>query len=157
MWQNFSAGVDAGLSGGSSVSRPWSEDPHQHYITRTPINNQVSSLLKNLEKEHYGNKFNDENSTTQNVWKTAYEVLGKFINSFPSQILHGGRLLSNPAEIATEVNKFFIDKIKKLKEEFKASKDEDPVSELKKYLSKKNIPREGFSLKELNDEDVKKL
>ena len=66
-------------------------------------------------------------------------------------------MLSNPAEIATEVNKFFIDKIKKLKEEFKASKDEDPVSELKKYLSKKNIPREGFSLKELNDEDVKKL
>ena len=66
-------------------------------------------------------------------------------------------MLSNPAEIATEVNKFFIEKIKKLKEEFTASEDEDPVFDLKKYLSTKNIPKEGFSLKELDDEDVKKL
>ena len=119
--------------------------------------NEVSSLLKNAEKEHYGNKFNDENLTTKTTWKIAYEVLGKFRSSFPSQILHGGRLLSKPAEIATEVNKFFIDKIKKLKEEFSVSEEDDPISELKKYLSKKSIPREGFSLKELNDEDVEKL
>ena len=52
---------------------------------------------------------------------------------------------------------FFIDKIKKLKEEFSVSEEDDPISELKKYLSKKSIPREGFSLKELNDEDVEKL
>ena len=52
---------------------------------------------------------------------------------------------------------FFVKKIKILKEEFEAPQDEDPLIELKKYLGKKNVPPNGFSLRELNDSDVKKL
>ena len=32
--------------------------------------------------------------------------------------------------------------------------DEDPLPELKKYLSSKNIPEENFSLTEPNDDDI---
>ena len=119
--------------------------------------NEVSSLLKNSEKEHYGNKFENANVETKTVWKTAYEVLGNFRSAFPSQILHCGKLFSNPTEIATEVNNYFVNKIKKLKEEFRANDDEDPIAELKQFLSKKSIPRDGFSLRKLSDEDMKNL
>ena len=119
--------------------------------------NEVSTLLKNAEANHYGNKFNDVNVQSKDVWKTAYEVLGKCRSAFPSQILHAGRLISNPTEIATEVNNFFIDKIRLLKEEFESDPNEDPTSELKKYLSKKTVPKEGFELKELNNADMRKL
>ena len=118
--------------------------------------NEVSMLMKTAEKDYHNKKF-DEDNTSKTVWKTAYDVLGNHRTSFPSQILHCGRLLSNPKEIATEVNKFFVEKIRKLKEEFKPPENEDPTVELKKYLSKKNVPREGFALRELSGEDVKKL
>ena len=119
--------------------------------------NEVSSILKNSEKEHYGNKFENENVPTKTVWKTAYEILGNFRSAFPSQILHCGKLFSNPTEIATEVNNYFVNKIKKLKEDFRAPDDEDPITELKKFLSRKRIPRDGFSLRELSNEDIKNL
>ena len=120
--------------------------------------NEASTLLKTCKKDYYTNKFNDENCSSKSVWKTAYEVLGNYRSNFPSQILHGGRLLSNPSEIAQAVNEYFIDKIRKLKEEFNECVDEDEsIPELKKYLSKKNVPNEGFSLRELDNDDMKNL
>ena len=115
----------------------------EHY---KKMRNEVSTLLKKAEGNHYGDKFNDENANVKTVWKTAYEVLGNYRSSFPSQILHNGHLLSNPTVIATEVNNFFVTKIRKLKEEFEAGTDEDPTIELEKKLSKKNVPAEGFDL-----------
>ena len=103
----------------------------EHY---KKMRNEVSTLLKKAEGNHYGDKFNDENANVKTVWKTAYEVLGNYRSSFPSQILHNGHLLSNPTVIATEVNDFFVTKIRKLKEEFEARTDEDPTIELEKKL-----------------------
>ena len=119
--------------------------------------NEVTMMLKTAEKDYFENKFNDENTSTKSIWKTAYEVLGNFRTSFPSQILHCGRLLTNPSEIATEVNLFFVNKIRKLKEEFEPSESDDPVDKLKKFLSKKNVPDAGLKLRELDDEDITKL
>ena len=119
--------------------------------------NEVTMMLKTAEKDYFENKFSDENTSSKSIWKTAYEVLGNFRTSFPSQILHCGRLLTNPSEIAAEVNIFFVDKIRKLKEEFKPSETHDPVDELKKFLSKKNVPENGLNLRELDDEDITKL
>ena len=113
-------------------------------------------MQKNAEKEYYNKKFEEENSS-KTVWRTAYDVLGNHRTSFPSQILHCGQLISNPKEIATAVNKFFVDKIKKLKEEFEPNESDESLNELKDYLAKKNVPREGFNLRELNDAEVKKL
>ena len=120
--------------------------------------NKVSSLLKSAKNNYYEGKFNDDNISTKTVWKTAYELLGNCRSTFPTQILHNGRLLSNPKEIATEVNNFFVSKIRNLKEEFEhQNADEDPIAELRKFLSKKSVPEDGFNLKELNHDDVKKL
>ena len=93
------------------------------------------------------------------MWRTAFDVLGKQRTSFPSQILHRGQLISNPKEIASAVNVFFIDKIGKLKEEVEHNDGSDnlAVAELKTYLSKKNVPRGGFDLRELEKDEVREL
>ena len=95
---------------------------------------------KTTQAQDYNSKKFDEESSTKTVWQTAYEVLGNHQTSFPSQILHCGRLLTNPKEIATEVNNFFIEKIRKLKEDFEPYLNEDPIAELKEYLSHKDVP-----------------
>ena len=130
------------------------EDYEKYKLKR----NEASTKLKSCEKDYYNNKFNNENISSKTVWKTAFEVLGNSRSSFPSQILHGGRLLSNPTLIATEVNKYFIDKIAKLKETFENNDaGDDSFSQLRDYLSKKEIPDEGFKLKEQEDDEMKKL
>ena len=113
--------------------------------------------MKTAEKDYHANKLSDENTTTKSIWKAAYECLGNHRTSFPSQILHCGRLLSNPSIIANEVNLFFVDKIKKLKEEFAPDQSDEPITELKNFLSDKDVPADGVRFKELSDEDMDKL
>ena len=118
--------------------------------------NEVSKLQKVAKTNYYRSKFEEEGSS-KSIWRTSYEILGNHRSSFPAQILHAGKLMTKPLEIATEINKFFITKIKKLKDDFEPVDNQDPLTELKTFLKKKNVPREGFHLRELNTEDTKKL
>ena len=60
--------------------------------------------------------------------------------------------------MATEVNKFFIDKIRQIKEELAPQNEgDDPMKELKHFIKNKTIPEEGFKLQEVGEEDMKKL
>ena len=51
----------------------------------------------------------------------------------------------------------FLYVLHNLKDEFETNENSDPMTELKSFLSKKNVPREGFDLKELSSDEVKKL
>ena len=118
--------------------------------------NEVSTRLKNSELNHHKSKFSDKELEAGDVWKNAKQVLGSARSSFPTQILAEGKLISKPLEIASAVNKFFLNKILKLKE---TGQDDhtDATKGLEEYLKKKKPPTEGFSLSELGDEDVLKL
>ena len=54
------------------------------------------------------------------------------------------------------MNKFFIDKIAKLKQNAPAT-SETSLNELKTFLAGKSFPPGGFSLRELNHEEMEKL
>lgn len=118
--------------------------------------NEVSTKLKVAEAEYYKEKFEDEDMSAADMWKTAYKILGNQISSFPAQMIFSGKLYSKPVEIANEMNKFFIGKVKKLKKHSKIDAGKALIG-LKKFLSKKNIPESGFQLKELDDEEMLKL
>ena len=119
--------------------------------------NEVSTRLKNAEFNHHKSKFSDNDLEPGDVWKNAKQVLGTNRSSFPTQILAEGRLISKPLEIAKAVNKFFLEKIMKLKEKAQDNDHSNATDGLESYLKNKNLPAEGFSLKELRDEDVVKL
>ena len=72
--------------------------------------NEVSMMQKSAKAEYYNKKFEDESASCGDVWKNAYTLLGSFRSSFPSQVVIFGNLVSKPIELATEMNKFFINK-----------------------------------------------
>ena len=78
--------------------------------------NEVTYQLRNAEKTYYHQKFDDKDATSGDIWKSAYTLLGTFRSSFPSQLVIFGNLVSKPINLATEMNKFFIQKISALKE-----------------------------------------
>ena len=118
--------------------------------------NLVSTKLKNAEAEHHKNKFAKEDLSSSDIWQGAKQILGSVKSNFPTQILAGGKLLSNPLQMAKAVNEFFLNKIVKLKKDTPVNIDE-AVKELETFLETKNIPEDGFVLKELLDEEVAKL
>ena len=77
--------------------------------------NEISTKLKAAEAKYYNEKFDEEDLTAAEMWRSAYKLLGNTISSFPSQMIFSGKLFSKPIDIANEMNKFFINKVKKLK------------------------------------------
>ena len=119
--------------------------------------NLVTYKMRNAEKDYFKEKFNNDQATSSELWQTAYSVLGKIRSQFPSQIVVFGQLVSKPIKIATEMNKFFIQKISDLKTETEEIQPEDPTSELKSFMSSKNLPEGGFSLREITEDEMKHL
>ena len=118
--------------------------------------NEVTSKLRTAKADYFRSKFSQDNQTPAEVWKSAFMVLGKTKSEFPSQLLIGQKLFSTPSLIAEEVNKFFINKIEKLKSN-SPEITQSPLIELRRFLADKSLPPEGFSLKEISENETKKL
>ena len=122
------------------------------------VRNKVTYILRNAEKDYFKKKFDDENSSSNDIWKTAYSVLGSYRSSFPSQIMIFGKLVSKPILLATGMNEYFIKKIVDLKSNDAQEVDTEAANDvLKTFLSHKTIPNEGFKLKEITSEEMNKL
>ena len=120
--------------------------------------NKVTYMLRSAEKDYLDNKFNDEESSCSDMWKTAYSVLGSFRSSFPSQVMIFGKLVTKPILLATGMNEFFIQKIADLKANDIPNIDNEVSNDvLKEFLSSKTIPNEGFNLKEITSLEMMKL
>ena len=132
-----------------------SSGDQEQYSEYKKKRNEVTTKLKEAKTAYYREKFN-ENCNSGEMWKMTYQILGKFRSSFPSQMLFGQKLVSKPAEIANEMNRFFINKITELKSNPAATGD-DPLKELKKFLKSKAIPENNFKLRELNKAETLKL
>ena len=65
--------------------------------------------------------------------------------------------MSKSLEMANEVNKFFIKKIKDITNILGAQNINDPLSALRKFLPKKTIPAEGLELKDVTEEEMSKV
>ena len=68
--------------------------------------NKVTYVMRNAEQDYLKKKFNDENATSNEIWKTAYSVLGSFRSSFPSQVMIFGKLVTKPILLATGMKNF---------------------------------------------------
>ena len=120
--------------------------------------NLVTSKLRQAEANHHKSKFEKNDLSSADIWKGAKQILGSVKSNFPTQILAGGKLLSNPLQMASAVNRYFLDKISELKNlNDNLQSGDDATIELEKFLSDKNIPEEGFELLEVTQEEVSKL
>ena len=118
------------------------------------LRNRVTTKLKTAKVDYYKEKFEQNDMSSSELWKAANQVLGKVRSTFPSQIVINNKLLSKPIEMCTAMNEFFIKKISDLKTGIVQDTSEDELEVLRNYVSSKNLPDDGFRLKEINEEET---
>ena len=129
------------------------EDFNQYKVLR----NLVVSKMKKAKINYYREKFNDNSASPKDLWKNAYQILGSSKSCFPRQIIINNKLVSKPIEMATGMNNYFLNKIRKLKQENDHEINfEEATRKLKAFLAKKNVSAQ-FTLREINDDEVKAL
>ena len=99
------------------------------------------------------------NSTTKFAWKTARSILGMSKNGGPNALkLENGDIIRNPKKMATELNNFFIKKVRKLRTLSSMHIPEiDPNRRLEQYLTSLQLPIPSFKIEEINAFTLRKL
>ena len=87
------------------------------------------------------------------MWTTVKGWLGWGDTGPPTQLFSEGRLITSPAGIATAMNKFFMDKIKKLRDKVPLA-NSDPLGKIKEAMSRKKC---SFKIKQVSTTDVLKI
>ena len=81
------------------------------------IRNQVNNRRKFEEKNFKQEQLKRCSDSPANTWKTAKHFMGWNSSSGPpNQLLCSGKLVTRAAEIATEMNRFFMDKVRLIRE-----------------------------------------
>ena len=87
------------------------------------------------------------------IWKTVKGWLGWGSTGPPTQLFSEGRVVTSPAGIASSMNRFFLDKIKKLREKIPQVVS-DPLGKLKEAMRNR---ASSFCLQQVKEEDIVKI
>ena len=120
------------------------------------MRNEVTSKLRTAKAEYYKTKLSN-NNTVRDIWEATSSVLGKIKSEFPPQLIIDKQLISSPRQIAENLNKFFLNKIEKIKNNIPTISTQDALKELKSFLKGKLSPTHCFSLKEISLEETDKI
>ena len=116
------------------------------------LRNQALASLRTDRARWEAAKLNSSNSPAD-VWRTAKEIVGWNNSGPPTQLYIRGKHLTSPKAIASEMNKFFIDKQKRIISEIPVG-DADPLIRLRERME----GRQGsFEFQEMSEEEVLKL
>ena len=115
----------------------------------------VKKSIKQDRKIFYNNHMGDF-ATSEQAWKTAKATLGIKKNLSPTSIIKNGEHISNPEKMGNIFNRFFVDKVKMLRETTTMEPSTNPVNRLKSWLEHRNtVP--NFTLKQINVKILRKI
>ena len=108
---------DTAKSNASALSKN-GLDSSMIWASYKKLRNQVNNRLKFEEKSFKLQKFSENAKSPAECWKTAKSFMNWQSSSGPpSQLQVNGNLISRASDIATEMNSFFINKVKRLRSE----------------------------------------
>lgn len=110
---------------------------------------------KMIRKESISNSVRrvEKSKSASEIWKIANEI-GKPNGNNDIILEANGNVISDKMEVAENFNKFFINKIKKLREKLLNSPKSDPLDKLKKQMNKRNL---HFKLRTITANQVRKI
>ena len=114
---------------------PWaaqSDDPEDWRAFRA-LRNQVTKKCREDKKKWEKEKLDPNDNTTTDVWKTVKGWLGWGTSGTPTQLFWEGQLVTSPRGLCTTMNRFFLDKIRRLRNGIPAQSD-DPLKRLKEAM-----------------------
>ena len=129
-----------------------SDDPEDWRHFRS-LRNQATAKVREDKKKWEEERFSSGDNSSTDTWRAVKGWLGWNSGGPPTQLFSEGRLTTKPAGLATTMNKFFINKIKDLRQKIPAV-NIDPLKYLKEAMRGR---RSRLSIKELTVEEVLKL
>ena len=117
------------------------------------LRNQCLSSLWKDRKDWEKQRLNSTVNKPTEIWKTVKQILNWNNSGPPNQLLHEGKIINSPAGLATTLNSFFINKVKKLVKGIPRT-DSDPLFKLKDRMKNRNC---SFKLREITQEEGLKL
>ena len=100
------------------------------------LRNKVISILKNEKINWQRNKFKkcEDEKDSKQIWKNIKSWLNWTTSGAPTQLFYEGRLESCPSGLADCMNRFFIEKVSKLRNNLGQSED-NPLDNLQQLMS----------------------
>ena len=108
-----------------------SEEQEDWRVYRS-LRNQKSRAVKEDQVKWQKDKLSSTNNPSD-MWKAAKSMLGWACSGPPTQLYHLGQYVSSPSGLATTMNEFFLEKVKKLRESIPLT-DYDPPSKMRESM-----------------------
>ena len=128
------------------------DSPEDWRIFRA-LRNQVTSRLRADKREWEKANLDDKENTPTEIWSKVRAWLGWGGGGTPTQILSEGQVVTSPAGLSNCMNKFFLNKIKKLRSTIPGALS-DPLSKIKEAMRNRTC---SFSIQETSEEDIRKV
>ena len=125
------------------------EDWKYYKVARNKINNR----LKFEETSWKRKKLSECGEDSSRVWKSVKGVLNYKSSGSPSQLFHNGSFVEKPQEVAEAQNEYFLDKIRKIRNEMPPPVT-DPLSVLRSILNGRTC---SFSFRPVYPDEVEKV
>ena len=117
------------------------------------LRNQVNNRLK-FEKSNYSRKKLKEcNSNPKETWQCVKSLLAWSSGGPPTQLVSNGSLLTKPSDLSETMNSYFINKVKKLRQQLPESPG-DPSELVKKLMTGVNCT---FSFRPVLPDEVNSI
>ena len=125
------------------------------------ISKEIVKSIKKDEREYFENGMNDKVDIST-AWKTANELLGNNKNLAPTAIKvvekNGvNEIVTNPQRLANMFNKFFRDKVKKLRAKTNKPPSVPPTARLQQWLNTRGQPPPQFSLRKIDKKTLRMI
>ena len=91
------------------------DNPEDWRIWRS-LRNQTTGKVREDKKKWEEKKFDPDENNSSDTWKTVKSLLGWNSAGPPTQLFYQGRMVTKPMGLASSMNKFFIDKVKGLRQ-----------------------------------------
>ena len=124
------------------------------------LRNQVSSRLSSDKINYYKNKFYNYDTSVSAQWRHVNDYLNTGKRSYsntPGIIKHEGKVVTAPRDVANAINKCFLNKTAKLRENIGQNSQVDPRDRLKSFLGDKLHQKEKFHLKEISAQELRNI
>ena len=125
------------------------------------LGKEIKKAITNDRRDYFNKDFG-ENCDRSNAWKTARVILGQNNNLLPTEIKNidaNGchEQVTNPERLAELFNNFFKKKVDRLREKTDQQPTIPPEVRLQEWLSKRSCPPPPFELKEIENEELRRI
>ena len=114
------------------------------------IRNRVTKCIRHDRKLWEVMQLDHLSNSVTDLWRNVKGWMGWKNSGPPTQLFHGGKIINSPDDLASTMNDFFINKVKKHRQNLPPSRN-DPLENLKRVMSARTCT---FSIKSAHPDDV---